>query len=137
MVKLIALRQSLAPATLEVKDARGNDHLHIRFAHADSFEAHVLESLGSDPSEHRVLAFYARATSEADFQPNFLVVQDGRTFRPDKRDSSEVALLVGEAGTIEAGLLVMGYIVIPAQFNPARPIEIYWNDRSLVTTLRP
>jgi hypothetical protein len=137
MVKLIALRQNLAPATLEVKDARGEDQLRIRFAHSDSFEGRVLESIGSDPSERRVLAFYARATTETDFEPNFLVVQNGRTFRPDKSDAEEVALLVGEAGTIEAGLLVMGYVVVPADFNPSRPLEIYWNDRSLVTTLRP
>ncbi len=137
MVKLIALRQSLAPATLEVKDARGNDQLRIRFAHSDGFEARVLESLGSDSSGQRVLAFYARATAQTDFHPNFLVVQDGRTFRPDKSNPQEVGLLVGEAGGLDAGLLVMGYVVIPARFNPSRPIEIYWNDRSLVTTLRP
>lgn len=137
MVKLIALRQSMAPATLDVKDAAGHDHLHIRFAHSDSFEARVLEAIGSDPSEQRVLAFYARATDDAEFHPNFLVVQDGRTFRPDKANPEEVALLVGDAGTIQAGLLVMGYFVIPADFRPDRPLEIYWNDRSLVTTLRP
>lgn len=137
MVKLIALRQNLAPATLEVKDARGADQLRIRFAHSDGFEAQVLRSIASDPSQHRVLAFYARAASDVEFHPNFLVVQDGRTFRPDKSNPDEVALLVGEAGTIDAGLLVMGYVVVPADFSPARPLEIYWNDRSLVTTLRP
>ena len=137
LVKLIALRQSLAPATLEVKDARGNDQLRIRFAHSDSFEARVLEEIGADPTEQRVMAFYARASVEAEFHPNFLVVQDGRTFRPDKGDPSEVGILVGEAGPIEAGLLVLGYVVVPARFDPTRPIQIYWNDRSLTTTLRP
>jgi hypothetical protein len=137
MVKLIALRQSLAPATLDVKDAHGNDQLRIRFAHSGGFEARVLEALGSDASEQRVLAFYARATAKTDFHPNFLVVQDGRTFRPDKSTPEEVGLLVGEAGRLDAGLLVMGYFLIPARFDPSRPTEIYWNDRSLVTTLRP
>ena len=137
LVKLIALRQSVAPATLGVKDAHGRDELRIRFAHSDSFEQRILRELGSDPSQHRVLAFYARAALDTDFHANFLVVQDARTFRPEKSDPEEVGMLVGEAGTLDAGLLVLGYVVIPASFHPARPIEIYWNDRSLTTTLRP
>ena len=137
LVKLIALRQSVAPATLGVKDARGREEMRIRFAHADSFELRILRQLGSDPSQHRVLAFYARAVTDTDFHPNFLMAQDGRTFRPEKSDAQEVGILVGEAGALDGGLLVLGYVVIPASFHPARPLEIYWNDRSLMTTLRP
>ncbi len=137
LVKLIALRQSVAPATLGVKDAHGRDELRIRFAHSDSFEQRILREFGSDASQHRVLAFYARAVMDTDFHPNFLVVQNGRTFRPEKSDPEEVGMLVGEAGTLDGGLLILGYVVIPASFHPARPLEIYWNDRSLTTTLRP
>ena len=137
LVKLIALRQSVAPATLGVKDAHGRDEMRIRFAHSDSFEQRILREVGSDPSQHRVLAFYARAVMDTDFYPNFLVVQDGRTFRPEKSDPEEIGILVGEAGTLDGGLLVLGYVVIPASFHPGRPLEIYWNDRSLTTTLRP
>jgi hypothetical protein len=137
LVKLIALRQNVAPATLAVKDAHGRDEMRIRFAHSDGFEQRILRQLGSDPSQHRVLAFYARAVMDTKFHPNFLVVQDGRTFRPEKSDPDEVGILVGDAGTLDGGLLVLGYVVIPASFHPARPLEIYWNDRSLRTTLRP
>ena len=137
LVRLIALRQQIAPATLHVADASGREELRIHFAHAQSVEDRVLAALGSNPSQSRVLVFYARAVQPTDFHPNFLIVQGGATFRPDPSDRAEVEFLVGTPGELDAGLLALGYLVVPARFDPSEPYDIYWNDRSISAILQP
>ena len=64
-------------------------------------------------------------------------VQDGVTFRPEPSEAREVGLLVGQPGDLERGFMVVGYIVIPARFDPRRSMDVYWNDRSISTILMP
>lgn len=135
LVRLVALRQELAPATFRIEDARGNERLIVRVAHSAAFEQRVLDALGE--SKGHVLLYSARSVRDAEFHPNFFLVHEGATFRPDPEDPLESGLIVGEPGQLEAGYLVLGYLVIPDRFDPATGLEVWWNDRSVHTILNP
>jgi hypothetical protein len=137
LVRLIALRQEVAPATLSIDDVQGHEQLQIALAHSDAFELRLLEALRLRAEEYHVLAFFSHALLDAAFHPNFLVVQDGATFRPEPAETAEVGMLVGEPGELESGFMVVGYLVIPARFDLRRPMDLYWNDRSITTILSP
>jgi hypothetical protein len=139
LVQLVALRQQVAPATLALRDASEREQLFLRVAYSPAFEARALSDLGLNGGSEakRVFLFSARSAAATEFFPNFLVVQDGVTFRPEPEDPREQGFLVGEAGTMDKGVLNLGYLVVPARFDPTRPLEIWWNDRSMSTTLAP
>jgi hypothetical protein len=134
LVQVIVLRQELAPATFHVQDVQGREALLIRLARSAAFEELVERRSGRGG---RVIAFAARALHESEFHPNFLVVQDGITHRPDPEDGRELGLLAGEPGGLAPGTLVLGYFRLPERFDPARPLTVYWNDRSLDVLLAP
>ncbi len=135
LVRLVALRQELAPATYTVEDIEHHEQLLVRVAHSAAFEERVLGALGE--VDKHVLLFSARSVQHSEFHPNFFLVRDGMTFRPDPQNSREVGFIVGDPGELEQGYLVLGYLVIPGRFDPRESLEIWWNDRSVVTTLQP
>ena len=136
LVRLIALRQQDSPAQIEIK-AQGQTQLRIAFAYSASFESYALPVLGRDAKTSRVLVWSAQAVRAAAFKPNFLVVQTGRTFRPDPQNPAEIAYLLGGPGQIPAGEMAVGYLVVPASFDPAQKLEVFWNDRSVASVLAP
>lgn len=136
LVRLIALRQQDTPAQIELK-AQGQTQLKIALAYSGSFEAYALKALGRDASTSRVLVWSAQALRAAPFRPNFFVVQSGRTFRPDPQNPAELAYLLGGPGEIPAGEMAVGYLVVPASFDPAHELELFWNDRSVAAVLAP
>jgi hypothetical protein len=117
-----------------VRDVQGRESLLIRLAYSSALEELVRRQSGGP--EH-VVAFLARAVRKQEFHPNFLVVQDGVTHRPEPEDPRELGLLAGEPGALAPGTLVVGYFRLPERFDPHRPLSIYWNDRSLDVTLAP
>lgn len=135
LARLVVLRQQVAPAALLVDDVYGDRELSIELAHSAAFEARIREVTGA--GDATVLAFAARAQRPVDFYPNFLVVQGPTTYRPDPERAAELGLLLGEAGAQEAGAVVLGYLVVPARFDPRQPLELWWNDRSVLATLQP
>jgi len=135
LVRLVALRQELAPATFHIEDRRRNEMLVVRLAWSEAFETQVLDALGTDGK--RVLLFSARAIQDAEFYTNFFFVEGGATFRPDPQDPHEVGWLVGDPGEIESGRMALGYVVVPRRFDPGNPLEVWWNDRSLHVVLAP
>ncbi len=137
LVQLVSLRQQVAPATLALLDASGREQLFLRLAYSPAFEERVLADLALGGEPRRVLLFSARSAVASEFWPNFLVVQDGVTFRPEPEDPRELGFLVGEPGAMEKGVLSLGYLVVPARFDPAKPLEVFWNDRSMSATLAP
>jgi hypothetical protein len=137
LVRLIALRQQAAPALFDVDDVHGTQSLRIELAYSASFESFALSRLGRDATANRVLVWSAQAVKDADFRPNFFVVQSGRTFRPDPQNPAELAFLLGGAGPLPAGEMAVGYLVIPASFDPADSLELFWNDRSVEAVLAP
>ena len=137
LVRLIGLRQSDSPAQLEIADARGDARLRIQLAYSAAFESYALATLGRDPAASHVIVFASLAESDTEFQPNFFVVQSGRTFRPDPTSPSELGFLLGAPGTLPAGELAVGYLVVPSTFDPHAAMELFWNDRSIETVLAP
>lgn len=137
LVRLIALRQEAAPAQFEVDDVHGARSLRIELAYSASFESFALATLGRDPRSNRVIVWSAQAVRDAEFHPNFFVVQSGRTFRPDPQNPAELAFLLGAAGKLPAGEMALGYLVVPANFDPASSLELFWNDRSVEAVLAP
>ena len=135
LVRLVTLRQEVAPATFTVEDIHQQPQLLVRLAHSQSFQDRVLDVLGQ--SDKHVLLFSVRSVQAGEFYPNFFLVHEGVTFRPDPEDSHEVGFIVGDRGELEAGYLALGYLIIPQRFDPSQPLEIWWNDRSLVGVLRP
>jgi len=47
-----------------------------------------------------------------------------------------MGLIDGSLGPLAAGGAVLGYVVLPADVDVAQPMDVYWNDRRLVATLR-
>jgi len=137
LVQLVALRQQVAPATLALRDASQREELFVRFAYSPAFEARAIDELGVGAEPKHVLLFSARSAAASEFYPNFLVVQDGVTFRPEPEDPRELGFLVGEPGKMDKGVLGLGYLVVPGRFDPTRPLELWWNDRSIAATLAP
>jgi len=137
LVRLVALRQQQAPATLEIGNAHGQKSLRIEVAYSASFESYALHSLSLRPGVSHVLVWTAQAEREADFHPNFFAVQHGRTFRPDPEKPAEVGFLLGAPGKLPSGEMAVGYLVLPQAFDPAAPLEVYWNDRSMTAVLAP
>jgi hypothetical protein len=136
LARLVALRQQIAPAELRVEDITGREEVRIQVAHSESFEALVLEALGRAPGDARVLAFLARTSAATEFHPNFFVVQGPLTFRPDPSRADETGFVLGAAGPQPAGAVSLGYVVVPTRFDPTRPLDLFWNDRSIEAKLR-
>jgi len=119
LVRLVALRQEQAPAALEIANVHGQKSLRIEVAWSSSFEAFALQALSRRAGESHVL------------------VQHGRTFRPDPEKPTEIGFLLGAPGNLPSGEMAVGYLVMPQTFDPAAPLEVYWNDRSVTATLAP
>lgn len=138
LVRLVEARQQIAEAELRIEDVRGLETLRILLAHSRAFESLVLDWFGYLPADRRVIAFVAAApTGETEFAPNFFVVQGARTFRPDPADPRELGLLAGSPGRMPQGSVAVGYLVVPASFDPSAPMDLWWNDRSVAATLAP
>jgi hypothetical protein len=137
LVRLIALRQEAAPATLDLEDVHGKRTLKIEIAYSASFEGYALQSLSREPAANRVLVWSAQAERDTDFHANFFVVQNGRTFRPDPQNAFEEGFLLGAPGRLPEGEMAVGYLVMPATFDPKAPLEVFWNDRSVEAVLAP
>jgi len=137
LMRLIELRQQVAPAALSVQDVQGREQLAIQIARSPSLEARILERLGGDPAQRRVLVFSAYSPVGSEFHPNFLVVQGSLTFRPEPSQPEEVGFLLGEPGPLPRGTPTLGYLVIPARFDPTQPMDLWWNDRSFSAVLSP
>lgn len=135
LVRLVALRQQVAPATFAVTDIQREEELFVRLAYSSAFEERVRDSIGA--RDFHVILFSARSVQPSEFHPNFFFVKDGATFRPDPQNPHEIGLLVGDPGELEAGYLVLGYLLVPERFDPRTGLEIWWNDRSIHSVLEP
>jgi len=135
--RLVALRQRLAPAKLRIEDVHGREQLEIEMAFSPSVEGQVLAALRESSGKRRVLMFAARSMAADEFYPNFFIVQGAMTFRPDPARGQEVGFLIGEAGALAPSERVVGYLMIPAKFDPSQPMDLWWNDQSVSAVLAP
>ena len=64
------------------------------------------------------------------FHPNLTFVQDHLTFQPDAANPRQLGVLQGRLGDLEAGEVVLGYVILPAELRSRRAeLDIYWDDR--------
>ena len=137
IIRLVELQQQFAPAQLQVEDVRGRERFRIELAYSPAVEAEVQSDLGLAAESSRALLFTVHTSMADSFQPNFFIVQDALTFRPDPTRTEEVGFFQGGEGAVAPGEILLGYIVIPEQFDPTRSMDLWWNDRSISAVLAP
>jgi hypothetical protein len=131
---LVELSQQQAPATFTLPTVRGAEALRVSFAWSQAFADRVHAAASTDG---KPLLFSVQAKEPTSFQPNFTFVQGAVAFTPKRDDASQFAVLQGHTGALAAQELALGYVVLPAAIDLARPIDVYWDDRRLAATFRP
>jgi len=127
---LVELSQEQVPATFAT-EAGGQESLRVSFAHSQAFEARVRSATSV---EGRVVLWSVQPKQRESFRPNFTFVQGQTAFRPQAANARELGVLVGRFGELDRDDLVLGYAVLPATIDLARPVDLYWNDRRLAVT---
>ena len=127
--------QDVAPATVARYDERGASVFRVALAHSPAFETRLRAAVpgASGP----VVLFRAAADAPGAFHGNLTFVQGHVAFHPDPANPAQLGVLDGRFGPLAAGERVLGYAVLPAHLDPAKPFDIYWNDRRVTATLRP
>ena len=62
--------------------------------------------------------------------------QGHNAFHANADDPRQLGLIEGSLGLLAAGDALLGYVTLPAEIDVYQPMDIYWNDRRLVATLR-
>lgn len=139
LAEIVALTQSFAPATFAELDPSGTQRAVLALARSAAFEERVHGALArrGGAASGPVVLFRAQADAPAAFHGNLTFVQGHVAFHPDPDDPAQFGVLDGGLGGLAAGDAVLGYAVLPEHVDPARPLDVYWNDRRITATLRP
>ncbi len=129
---LVELSQDDAPAEFLRETVRGEERFRVSLAHSAAFEQRVHGEL---PSSGPVLLFTALAKQSDTFHANLTFVQGHVAFSPETDDPSQLGILQGRLGQLDADELLLGYVVLPTSMDLTRPMDIYWNDRRLESVL--
>lgn len=135
---IVELSQGRAPATFSLETG-GERTLVLRLAHSQAFEErlHAAAAAAGRPVSGPVVLFSAEATAPADFHANLTFSQTHTAYHPERDDPMQFGLVQGRLGPLAVGERVLGYVVLPPELDPGQPIDVYWDDRRIVTTLRP
>jgi hypothetical protein len=135
---IVELSQERAPATL-ARESGGTATLVLRLAHSSAFEGrlHAAAAAAGHPVTGPVVLFSAEASAPESFHANLTFAQAHTAYHPEREDPAQFGLVEGRLGALRAGQRVLGYVVLPEGVDPSQPMDVYWNDRRLVTTLRP
>jgi hypothetical protein len=139
LASIVEMMQEYAPAGVVRRDAAGTPQAVVRIARSTSFDARVrqaLQAFGS-PAAGPVVLFDAVAATQGAFYGNLTFVQGHIAFHPDTQNPTQFGLLQGEAGVMDPGRSLLGYVVLPPHMDLSRPLDIYWNDIQITATLRP
>jgi len=137
--EIVKLLQSIAPATVARYADDGERRAELQFAHSPGFEQRLRGALAHDGAGGRgpVLLFRAEARADEPFHGNLTFVQGHVAFHPDPADPDQFGVIDGALGPLAAGERVLGYAVLPEHLDPARPLDVYWDDRRITATLAP
>jgi len=134
---VVELSQREAPATFVEETASGREGVRVSFAHSEAFaERAERVTLVQRGDRRAVLLFSVVAAEGGAFHPNFTFVQGHQAYRPDRTDGRQLGLVKGEAGPLAANDTLLGYVVLPADIDLGRPVDLYWNDRRLEARFR-
>lgn len=136
---IVELTQERVPASFE-RPSSGDDApaLVVRLAHSRAFEArlHGFWATRGEPAAGPVVLFSVEAAAPGAFWANFTFTQGHTAFHANANDPREMGLIDGSLGPLAAGDMVLGYVALPADVDVTQPMDVYWNDRRLVATLR-
>lgn len=132
LLQIVELTQASAPAHFAAEE----EGVALELARSPAFEQ-ALAVRGVSP-RGPVLLFAARAEREtASFRGQLTFVQGHRAYYPDVADPSQLGVLSGALGELQPGQALLGYVVLPADYDPSQEMEIFWHDRQLHATLSP
>ena len=132
LLQIVELSQASAPARF----APESEGVAIDLARSPAFEEALAER-GASPRGPVVL-FAARAErAAASFRGQLTFVQGHRAYYPDAADPSQLGVLSGALGELRPGEALLGYVVLPSDYDPSQEMEIFWHDRQLHATLSP
>ncbi|MCG8592651.1 MAG: mannose-6-phosphate isomerase [Proteobacteria bacterium] len=131
---IVELSQEDAPASFSHAGANGQEALYIALAQSPSF-ADRLRRQRPGAAGQPVVLFSAMALVPGEFHGNFLFAQGPHAYHPDHADPDRFGVLEGELGALQSESVVLGYVVLPEGFDLSQPLDIYWNDWRLETTL--
>jgi hypothetical protein len=136
---IVELTQERAPASFERPSSGGDaPTLVVRLAHSRAFEArlHRFWAERGEPLAGPVVLFSVEAAAPGAFWANLTFTQGHIAFHANPDDPRQLGLIDGGLGPLAAGDAVLGYVVLPVDVDVTQPMDVYWNDRRLVTTLR-
>jgi hypothetical protein len=136
---IVELTQERVPASFERASSGAAPSLVVRFAHSRAFEArlHGFWNERGDPLVGSVLLFSVDVLAPGAFWANFTFAQGHTAYHASPDDPRQLGLIDGGLGPLAAGDTLLGYVVLPASVDVSQPMDVYWNDRRLVATLRP
>lgn len=139
LASIVGMMQEYAPAGVVRRDTAGATLAVVRIARSTAFDARVRRALQrrGAPAAGPIVLFDVVAEREGSFYGNFTFVQGHVAFHPDTSNPAQFGLLGGELGAMDPGRSLLGYVVLPAHVDLARPLDIYWNDLQVTATLRP
>jgi hypothetical protein len=133
--KLEATREWGIEAQLEALPA---EPVQIHLAHSRAVEARLRAELAARGSTVRgpILLFWAEPTTAelSATSPSF--AQGGVTFRPQRGDPSQLGWISSSDVAVGSGVPELGYVVLPAGFDPTRPLVVFWGDGVSAAWLR-
>lgn len=131
---IIEARQRHAPATLFRGGTAEVPALELRLARSRALEAQIH---ATRPGAGSVVAFHVKAVEAGAFWGNLTFVQGHIAHHADPEDPSLFRLLSGKLGPLVEGGQVLGFAVLPSHLDPTQPVDVYWDDIRLTTTLSP
>jgi hypothetical protein len=138
LAAIVEVMQERAPATFVQRDDAGRA-AQLRLARSAAFEARVARALAErgTPAPGPVVVFHLVADAPTSFWGNLTFVQGHVAHHPDPADPAQFGVVDGRLGELAAGERVLGYVVLSAGADTARPLDVYWDDRLLTATLTP
>lgn len=136
LFQIVELSQERAPARLARETAGGQGVFEVAFAHSAAFDALLRDAWaerGGLPTGG-VLLFTARSVQAEEFYASFTFLQAHLSYQPDATDARQLGVLQGRLGPLAAGEVVLGYVSLPPNFDLARELDVYWDDRHLTAT---
>ncbi len=139
LFQIVELSQERSPARLARETAGGQGVFEVSFARSGALEELLREGFatrGGLPTGG-VLLFAARSAQPEEFYASFTFLQQHLSYQPDATDPRQLGVLQGRLGALAGGEVVLGYISLPPNFDPAQELDIYWDDRHTSVRFAP
>jgi len=139
LYQIVELSQTQTPAVFERTTADGRGVMRLALARSRAFEDRLRGAWESRGGLGRsAVVLFTAGSKQADaFHPNLTFVQGHLTFQPDPSNPRQLGVLQGRLGALDAGEVVLGYVVLPDTMRLDQPFDVYWDDRRLAVQFPP